>query len=83
MNKGLPIPTRFDPPEDQAIKTLHKQTGLSNAEIVRRAVRLLNLRYQEEGSVGFILDDLAPARVGEAEPRYKIRKSRKRGKKAT
>jgi hypothetical protein len=58
--KGDPIPTRFDPPEDEAINALGERTGLSNAEIVRRAVRLLAARVEEEGSVGFILDDLAP-----------------------
>jgi hypothetical protein len=60
MSKGDPIPTRFDPLEDRAINELADRTGLPNAEIVRRAVRLLALRVKEEGAVGFILDELAP-----------------------
>ena len=60
MKKGDPIPTRFDPPEDEAIRILKQRTGLPKSEIVRRAVRLLKLTYENKGSAGFILDELSP-----------------------
>lgn len=60
MSKGDPIPTRFDPPEQDSIDLLQQRTGLSQAEIIRRAVRLLRKRYEQEGSTGFIVEELSP-----------------------
>jgi hypothetical protein len=60
-NKGDPIPTRFDPPENEAINAIARRTGLPNAEIVRRAVRLLAQQVKARGSVGFIVEELSPA----------------------
>lgn len=60
MNKGDPIPTRFDPAEDQAINEIAKRTGLPKAEIVRRAVRLLAQQVKTRGEVGFIVQELSP-----------------------
>jgi hypothetical protein len=39
--KGDPIPAKFDPPEESLILDLARDTGLSQSEIIRRAVRLL------------------------------------------
>lgn len=76
--KGKPIPTRFDPPETDAIKKLQQRTGLPAAEIVRRAVRLLSQRVEAEGGgVGFILDELSP-RVAEESNAYGKKKSEKK-----
>ena len=61
MSKGDPIPTRFDEPENEAIAEIHRRTGLPNAEIIRRAVRLLAQHVKARGSVGFILEELSPA----------------------
>lgn len=69
MSLSAAIPTRFDPAEENAITALKAQSGLSKSEIIRRAVRLLAKRYQEVGSVGFILDELAP-RLAEESPVY-------------
>ena len=60
MSKGFPIPTRFDRAEEEAISKLQQQTGLSQAEIIRRAVRYLRLRFEKERSVGFIVEELSP-----------------------
>lgn len=60
MSKGKPVPTRFDRSENEAIETLHRRTGLSRAEIVRRAVRLLRRRYEDGGSAAFIIEELSP-----------------------
>jgi hypothetical protein len=73
MSKGDPVPTRFDPPEDEALKTLKLRTGLSNAEIVRRAMRLLRKRFEKLGTVGFILDELAP-KIAEDDPEAAAKK---------
>jgi hypothetical protein len=64
MAKNNPVPTRFDAPEEDAIETLHARTGLSRAEIIRRAVRLLAQRYRSEKSAGFIIDELGPDNGG-------------------
>jgi hypothetical protein len=61
VSKGDPIPTRFDQAEEEAVDVLHRRTGLPRAEIIRRAMRLLRLRFEHEGSVGFILEELSPA----------------------
>ena len=76
MSKGDPIPTRFGPKEEEAIETLHGRTGLSRAEIVRRAMRLLARRYKQEGNAGFIIEELAPT-IAEAEPAYRLNAPRK------
>jgi hypothetical protein len=60
VSKGDPVPTRFDAQEEAAIEALHRRTGLSRAEIIRRGVRLLRLRYEREGSAAFIVEELAP-----------------------
>jgi hypothetical protein len=61
VSKGDPIPTRFDQSEEEALEVLHRRTGLPRAEIIRRAMRLLRLRFEHERSVGFILEELSPA----------------------
>ena len=76
MSKGDPIPTRFDPPEDEAIEQLRDQTGLSGSEIVRRAVRLLALEVKSRKGVGFILEELAP-RIAEDSPPYRAKKRKR------
>jgi PAS domain S-box-containing protein len=76
VSKGDPIPTRFDPEEDEALSVLQARTGLSKAEIVRRAVRLLAKRYRETGSASFIVEELGPpkALAESAESAYDTRR---------
>lgn len=45
-----PVPTKFRPDEDA-----HAATGYSNAELIRRSVRLLRLQKQTFGNYGFLL----------------------------
>ncbi|MEP7016027.1 MAG: hypothetical protein ABI925_11350 [Verrucomicrobiota bacterium] len=58
--KGNPIPTKFDPPEEKLIVDLNSQTGLSQSEVVRRAVRLLRLEIERRGSRTFLFEELGP-----------------------
>ncbi len=59
--KGNPIPAKFDPPEEELIAGLHKRTGLSQSEILRRAVRLLGREIERHaGSLAFIIEELGP-----------------------
>lgn len=58
--KGNPIPTKFDPREDQLIRDISRETGLSQGEIVRRAVRLLRLEIARRGSRTFLFEELGP-----------------------
>lgn len=79
MSKGDPVPTRLDPAEERALETLKRRTGLPKAELIRRAVRLLRLRFEEEGSVGFIVEELSPeyrvARATDESPgSYRVKK---------
>jgi hypothetical protein len=91
VSKGDSIPTRFDPPEEEALAALKHRTGLPTAEIIRRAVRLLKKRYNEEKSAAFIIEDLAPDDYGRGKkvekmpsPRRKVvyPKAKKRQSKA-
>jgi hypothetical protein len=54
MSKGSPIPVRFEPQEARVIEDLARRTGLTQAEIVRRACRLLYSEVKARGP-GLIL----------------------------
>lgn len=55
--KSNPIPTRFDDDITEMIDRLNAATGLSRAEIIRRAVRFALGRAQQTGSVNFLFGD--------------------------
>lgn len=56
MSKGKPIPVRFEHAEADIIEQLHRRTKLTRADIVRRAIRLLDAEAKRRGTIGFILD---------------------------
>lgn len=60
--KGDPIPAKFDEPEESLILNLNIDTGLSQSEIIRRAVRLLRLEMAKRGSdaITFLIRELGP-----------------------
>ncbi len=62
IKKGNAIPTKFDAPEESLILALNQRTGLSQGEVVRRAVRLLRREIAHRGSswVNFLVEELAP-----------------------
>lgn len=75
--KGDPIPAKFDPPEESLILDLAKDTGLSQSEIIRRAVRLLGreLHNQRDKWLTFLMSlrqgNEPVGTVTEDSPRYK------------
>lgn len=50
-----PVPTKFRPDEERILEDAHAATGYSNAELIRRSVRLLRLQKQTFGNYGFLL----------------------------
>lgn len=56
--KGKPIPVRFEEVESAAIKEVSRQSGLKDAEVVRRAVRFFYREAQDIG-VGKLLEQTA------------------------
>jgi len=61
MAKGNPIPTKFEPAEEEHLKWIAQRSGLSISEVVRRAVFLLNEEVKKRGGkVGWIVEELAP-----------------------
>jgi hypothetical protein len=60
--KTDPIPTRFDEAEDKLIRKINAQTGLSMAEIIRRAVRFVGPKF-DNGEIN-ILNVVPETRAG-------------------
>lgn len=55
--KGMPVPTRFEADEDAFLSGAHSATGLSRADLIRRAVRLAKRHYEVlNGNYQFLLD---------------------------
>lgn len=83
--KGNPIPTKFDEPEERLIFEISEQTGLAQVEIIRRAVRLLRIEIERRGSRTFLFEELGPKRPDDkiiamraAEPEGKFKAKRRR-----
>ncbi len=54
--KGKPVPVRFSETEADFLNDAARTTGLCNAELVRRAVRLMKRHRQLSAGFGFMLD---------------------------
>lgn len=50
-----PVPTKFRPDEEKILEDAHNATGYSNAELIRRAVRLMGRQKQTFSNYGFLL----------------------------
>lgn len=55
-SKTKPIPTRFNPAEDDFLHDAAKATGLPVSELVRRSVRLMRRQKSLVNSFSFVLD---------------------------
>ncbi len=53
--KGKPVPVRFTETETDFLAVAARTTGLTHAELVRRAVRLMK-RQQASSGYGFMLE---------------------------
>jgi hypothetical protein len=77
--KGTPIPVKLGPLEEKALEKISRRAGLPRSEILRRALMVLDKRVKEEGSVGFILDELdpdnAPRTTDESAGGYRAKKN--------
>jgi hypothetical protein len=54
--KGKPVPVRFARADSLFLEDAAEVTGLCQAEIVRRAVRLVEREKRREGSFGFLIE---------------------------
>jgi hypothetical protein len=54
--KGKPVPVRFSATETHFLSEAAQTTGLCQAELVRRAVRLLKRQHQHSAGFGFVLE---------------------------
>ena len=55
--KSKPIPTRHDDDVIEMVEALNETTGISKAEIIRRAVRFALLHAKDAGSLNFLLGE--------------------------
>lgn len=55
--KSKPIPTRHDDDVIAMVDALNETTGISKAEIIRRAVRFALVHAKDEGSLNFLLGE--------------------------
>lgn len=51
-----PVPTKFKPEDQQILASAAKATGLTNADLIRRAVRLLGRQHAVTRRYDFLLD---------------------------
>lgn len=87
MSKGKPIPVRFEAAESAGIADLAKATGMGEAEVVRRSVRLMLREVKAKG--GFIFFEQVPlggrhdelARAAEPPGKYQAAPAKKRAAK--
>lgn len=54
--KGKPVPVRFTKAELDFLAVTTNRTGLNSAEVVRRAVRLMERQQRIGGSYSFLLE---------------------------
>lgn len=50
-----PIPTKFKPTDERILEDARKSTGFTNAELIRRAVRLMGREKKAVSNYGFLL----------------------------
>lgn len=61
MSKSAPIPVRFEKEEAEAIAKIAEESGLTNAEVIRRAVRLFFQEAQSPDALGGMLARSTPS----------------------
>lgn len=51
-----PVPTKFKPEDKEILVSAQRATGLSNADLIRRAVRLLGRQHKLTNRYDFLID---------------------------
>lgn len=51
-----PVPTKFRPAEEKILKHASQRTGLTNSDLIRRAVLLMGREHSSTKSYSFLLE---------------------------